>query len=209
LYSSSALSVGLCDPVTSAAVSRLGQRITFAVHDETHSWTPHNGGVKLADTQRRNLAGMSGRSLETTNAYDPAEDSVAQRTHEANRDDVLIDFPETGKGSIRNKRDLRKLLKAAYAGAPWVDLDRIAAEVDELLEHDPGQADRFFINRIVGVVRRRPHPFSTVHEYTSWAALTDTRFSARHLPARPGVGLPDPQTLKPLFRRPDGSLTNW
>lgn len=140
---------GLIEPVTSAAVSRLGQRITFAVHDETHSWTDHNGGRKLADTQRRNLAGMGGRSLETTNAYDPSEGSVAQRTHEANLDDVLIDYPETGKGSIRNKRDRRRLLKAAYAGAPWVDLDRIDAEVGELIRDDPGQADRYFLNRVV------------------------------------------------------------
>jgi len=64
--------------------------------------------------------------------------------------------------------------------------------------------NRIFINRIVGVVRRRPHPYSTVHDYTSWTALTDQRYSARHLPARPGVGLPAPDALKPLFRRPDG-----
>jgi hypothetical protein len=29
----------------------------------------------------------------------------------------------------------------------WVDLDRIDAEVEALLEHDPAQAERFFLNR--------------------------------------------------------------
>lgn len=140
---------GLIEPVTSAATSRLGQRITFAVHDETHSWIEANGGVKLADTQRRNLAGMGGRSIETTNAWDPSEESVAQTTFESAPPDVYRDFPQALEGSIRNKQQRRKVLKHAYAGAPWVDLARIEAEILELLPRDPGQAERFFFNRIV------------------------------------------------------------
>lgn len=143
---------GKIEPVTSAAISRLGQRITFAVHDETHSWTAHNGGVKLADTQRRNLGGMGGRSIETTNAWDPSEDSVAQTTHESAPADVYRDYPKPLIGSIRNKRERRKVLKHAYAGAPWVDLDRIDAEILELLPRDPNQAERYFLNRIVAGV---------------------------------------------------------
>lgn len=63
---------GFIEPVTAEGRSRLGQRITFAVHDEPDSWLKHNGGWQLADTQRRNLAGMRGRSVATTNAWDPA-----------------------------------------------------------------------------------------------------------------------------------------
>ncbi len=74
---------GRIEPVTASARSRLGQRITAALQDETHSWTALNGGRRLADNQRRNLAGMGGRFLETTNAWDPAEQSVAQHTHDA------------------------------------------------------------------------------------------------------------------------------
>lgn len=140
---------GRIEPVTSAAVSRLGQKITFSNQDETHSWTQRNGGTKLADTQRRNLAGMGGRSLETTNAWDPSEESVAQTTFEAKPADVLIDYPEPRKGSIRNKQERRRALRHAYSGAPWVDLDRISAEIEELLPRDPNQAERFFLNRIV------------------------------------------------------------
>jgi hypothetical protein len=140
---------GLIEPVTSAAISRLGQRITFAVHDETHSWTKINGGQKLADTQRRNLAGMGGRSIETTNAWDPAEESVAQVTYESAPADVYRDYPTPLKGSFRNKRERRKILRHAYAGAPWVDLERVEAEVEELLPRDPNQAERFFGNRVV------------------------------------------------------------
>lgn len=44
------------------------------------------------------------------------------------------------------------------------------------------------INTAVGMVRRRPHPWSTAHPYVSWVSLTDQRWSARHLPpAQPPV----------------------
>lgn len=142
-------SSGLIEPVTSAAISRLGQRITAAVHDEAHSWTRHNGGVRLADTQRRNLAGMGGRAIETTNAWDPAEGSVAQQTFESKAQDIYRDFPDPLPGSVRNKRERRKVLRHAYRGAPWVDLDRIDAEIEELLDRDPAQAERFYLNRVV------------------------------------------------------------
>jgi hypothetical protein len=45
--------------------------------------------VEVADTQRRGLAGMDARSIETTNCWDPAERSVAQRTYEATAKDVF------------------------------------------------------------------------------------------------------------------------
>jgi hypothetical protein len=60
---------GLIEPVTASAMSRLGQRVTFVLGDETHGWVERNGGKRLADNQRRNLSGMGGRFLETTNAW--------------------------------------------------------------------------------------------------------------------------------------------
>jgi hypothetical protein len=140
---------GRIEPVTSSAKSRLGQRITFAVQDETHSWLKENGGWKLADTQRRNLAGMGGRSIETTNAWDPAEESVAQVTAQYTGTDIYRDHGAEPKGSIRNKRELRRCLKQAYGGSWWVDLERIEAEVDELAQRDPAQAERYYLNRVV------------------------------------------------------------
>lgn len=146
---------GFIEPVTAEGRSRLGQRITFAVHDEPHSWLKSNGGWQLADTQRRNLAGMGGRSVATTNAWDPAELSDAQRTFEANLPDVFIDFPPAPPGSVRNKRERRKVLRAVYGDSVverggWVDLDRIDAEIEELAaKGDLAQAERFYLNRVV------------------------------------------------------------
>lgn len=143
---------GFIEPVTASARSRLGQRITFVVQDETHSWVQTNGGVQLADNQRRNLAGMGGRFLETTNAFDPAENSVAQKTFEAKSSATLIDDAEPPAGSVRNYEKRRRVLRAVYGDSlkekgGWVDLDRIDLEIEALLEHDPAQAERFFLNR--------------------------------------------------------------
>ena len=138
---------GKIEPVTSSARSRLGQRITFTVQDEPHSYTAQNGGRKLADTQRRNLAGMGGRWLETTNAWDPQENSVAQQTAEAREPGVFFDDVEPGKGSIRNKVERRRMLKKVYGDSWWVDLDRIDDEIVVLLARDPAQAERFYLNR--------------------------------------------------------------
>lgn len=147
---------GRIEPVTASARSRLGQRLTFCLQDETHSWTALNGGRRLADNQRRNLAGMGGRWLETTNAWDPSERSVAQHTHEGNEPGVLLDHVDPGPGSIRNQADRRRMLRRVYGdslhdprtGTGWVDLVRIDSEIEALLTRDAAQAERFFLNRI-------------------------------------------------------------
>ena len=65
--------------------------------------------------------------------------------------------------------------------------------------------NRLLIDRAVKIARSRPHPWSTVHDYVSWTSLSDRTWSARHLPAVYPDGLPDPERLIELFRRPDGS----
>jgi hypothetical protein len=143
---------GWVEPVTASGRSRLGQRVTFTVQDETHSWLQSNGGWTLADNQRRNLAGMGGRFLETTNAFDPVEQSVAQRTFEARAPGTLIDDAPAPAGSVRDRDERDVVLSAVYKDAlqdrgGWVDRERIHAEIDALLEHDPAQAERYFLNR--------------------------------------------------------------
>lgn len=141
---------GWIEPVTSKARSRLGQPITFAIQDETGMWTRPNGGQSLADTQRRGLAGMSGRSIETSNAWDPAESSVAQTGFESSARDIYRDYRvPPAHLSYRNKVERRRIHRLAYGDSWWVDLDAIEAEAAELLERDPAQAERFFGNRVV------------------------------------------------------------
>jgi hypothetical protein len=160
---------GRIDVVTSSARSRLGQRVTFVPQDETGIWTPQSGMVRVAETQRRGLAGMGGRAEETTNAWDPAEGSVAQRTADAagKTGDIFRYHPEAPAGlSYRNKQERRRIHRIVYRGCRWVDLDAIDAEAQELLEVDAPQAERFFGNRTVAGVDRAFDP-------DHWVALGD------------------------------------
>lgn len=141
---------GRVDVVTSSAQSRLGNPITFPLQDETGIWTETNKMRRVAETQRRGVAGMGGRSMETTNAWDPSEQSVAQRTNESQAKDIFRfhRLPPTGlKYAV--KADRRKIHAFVYAGSTHIDLDSIEGEASELTERDPGQAERFYGNRIV------------------------------------------------------------
>ncbi|MFG2165530.1 hypothetical protein [Micromonospora chersina] len=141
---------GRIDVVTSSARSRLGQPVTYVLQDETGIWTKASGMPKVADTQRRGLAGMGGRSTETTNCWDPSEESTAQLTAEATVQDIFrFHRVPPAHLSYRNKVERRQIHRFVYAGSWWVDLDAIEAEAAELLERDPAQAERFFGNRIV------------------------------------------------------------
>lgn len=141
---------GLIEPVTAAARSRLGQRITFAVQDETQLWTPSTGGIALAQNQLRGLAGVGGRSIQTTNAWDPSEGSYAQQTFEAQDGKVYVDYRQAPAHlSYTNKRDRARIHKHVYGDSWWVDLDVIEDEAASLIKTDPGNAERFFGNRVV------------------------------------------------------------
>ena len=151
---------GKVETVTSSALSRLGNPIIFALQDETQLYNDTNKLRKVAETQRRGAAGMGGRSMETTNPWDPSEQSVAQTTWESKRPDIFKFWrnPDTaphlrhGDGTpfkFTVARERRKILQYVYAGSEHVDLDSIEAEALELMERDPGQAERFYGNRVV------------------------------------------------------------
>lgn len=146
------------EAATSAALSRLGNPISFAPQDETGTWTAHNRMRKVAETQRRGAAGMGGRTIEFTNPWDPSENSVAQSTWESDAPDVWMFWrnPDIALRSrdghplsFRDKRQRRKILEFVYSGSDHVNIDSIEAECAELMLTDPAQAERFFGNRIV------------------------------------------------------------
>ncbi|WP_319054805.1 hypothetical protein [Streptomyces europaeiscabiei] len=141
---------GRIDVVTSSAQSRLGNPIIFAMQDETGLYTAANKLRRTAETQRRGAAGMGGRSMETTNGWDPSEGSVAQTTSEAKARDIFRYHPQAPKSlSYKDKRQRRKIHAVVYAGSSHVDLDAIEAEAAEIMEKDEAQAERFFGNRCV------------------------------------------------------------
>ena len=146
------------DRVTASAKSRLGAPINEAFFDESGLYTKSNKLVEVWDTMRRGAAGMGGRSMETTNAFDPAENSAAQMTVESGRPDIFRYWRDPDKAlrhkdgtplSFKVARERRKILAYVYAGAHHINLDSIEAEALELMERDPSQAERFFGNRLV------------------------------------------------------------
>ena len=141
---------GRIDVVTSSATARLGNPLTFALQDETGLYTKTNGMTRVAQTMRRGLAGMGGRSMEHTNAPDPAENSTAQQTLESQRPDIFRFHRVPPAGwSYKNKRERQRIHRYVYAGSDHIDLDAIEGEAAELIETDPAQAERFFGNRLV------------------------------------------------------------
>ena len=141
---------GKIEPRSSSGRARLGGRITFAIFDESHLMVESSGGVLLTTTMKRNLAGMGGRWLETTNAYDPSEASVAQRTAESPAQDILIDSRSPlRRPNLLDDEDALEILDYVYGDSWWVDRRRILADA-----RDPGtcpttaDALRYFFNMI-------------------------------------------------------------
>lgn len=136
--------------VTSKADGKLGARISAGKCDETGLWTDHNSMKKFIRTLQRGAAGMGGRVSQSTNPYDPAENSVAQDTHESKRRDVLKHFfPPPAHLDFALKRDRAQIFAWNYASSPWVDKRSIEAEAAALMETKPAEAERFFGNRVV------------------------------------------------------------
>jgi hypothetical protein len=105
---------------------------------------------KFMRTLRRGAAGMGGRVSESTNPYDPAENSQAQDTNESSRKDIYKHhFPPPETLDFRVKADRMRIFGWNYASSPWVDIRSIEAESQALAETNPAEAERFFGNRIV------------------------------------------------------------
>jgi len=160
---------GKLEPVTAGSTSREGNRPTFVVLDETHLWLKSNHGDKLAAVVRRNLGKFGGRSVETTNAPAPGEESVAElsiQAAEKGRPGLLLDYRAADMAAPAKideyadpeeqdaQRTLRRqALRYAYGDSclengGWVDLDRISEEMDDPATTE-ADARRFYFNQIV------------------------------------------------------------
>lgn len=169
-------------PITASSSSQEGARPTFAIMDETHHWTSSNGGEKLARVVRRNLAkarGGAARAIETTNAHEPGQESVAEQSYLAWR--AIVEGRSKKEGILYDSREapgfvganlgdealVRAGLRAAYGDAYWVDLDRI---LDEVYDPDtpPEEARRFYLNQIVAAADAwlAPHEYEKNYDET-------------------------------------------
>lgn len=165
---------------TSAARSKEGNRPTFSVCDQTEEWIPSNGGVRLAETVRRNLGKTGGASIESPNAFVPGEGSVAEmsaayyhnilegRTRDSG---LLYDHREWPPDTdMTDRASLEAGLSYVYGESAevnggWVDIDRLIAEIwDPATE--PQNARRYYGNAIT-------HAVDSWVSQPEWAACSD------------------------------------
>jgi len=147
---------GRIDTVTSSAMSRLGQRVTFAPQDEVGLWTTQNKMRRVAKVQWRGVSKMGGRASMTTNAWDPGEDSIAKEQYGSGELDVLRMYTPPPAGlHYGDRRERRKIHRFVYPADTMVengghvDLNAIEAEASELAKLDPAEARRFYGNELV------------------------------------------------------------
>ena len=94
--------------ITSSGTATKGRRGVAAIMDQTETWLPHNGGVKLAQVLRNNATKLGGVTIETPNAFTVGEGSVAELSAKTAED--------VEKG--RAKAELARVLLYDHRGAP-------------------------------------------------------------------------------------------
>lgn len=151
---------GRIELLTRSERSNEGDPATAIFLNETHHMTEASGGQGLAAVARRNAAKSPGgmaRVLELTNAHMPGEGSVAEESFDAwqaqaagrtRLRDILYDSREAPPHlSLHREDELEAGIRAAYADAPWVDVERIKSEALDL-RIPPADSVRFYFNSL-------------------------------------------------------------
>ncbi|MEU6204582.1 hypothetical protein ABZ814_13455 [Micromonospora musae] len=150
---------GRTEILTASEKSSEGDPATFIFLNETHHMTESSGGHRVAAVARRNVgkspAHLQARVCDGTNAHESGSDSVGERSYEAwqkqvsgkaKNQDILYDSIEAPPDTdLYDDRSRREGLRAAYADAPWADLERLDGEV---LDPETTVADsiRYYLN---------------------------------------------------------------
>ena len=145
---------GRIEPVTSSSRGLEGSRQTFVCLDESHHLVEANQGIRVYEVLDRNVrktAGAGSRLLESTNAFNPLEGSVAQHTHEAflaGASRLLYDCVEaSGDIDLRDVEAVTAGVVEAYADSYWVDVESIVEAIQD--PRTPAAvAYRFYLNQI-------------------------------------------------------------
>lgn len=148
---------GELEVITSSYTAAEGAEGTFTVGDETEYWRPSNGGVNLASTLQDNLAKSGSRMLETSNAWVPGQDSVAEATWDAwlaqeegrTRGesrilyDAVIASPDT---DMADPESLRASLEFVYEDCWWQEDVRPIMNRIWSPTADPSESKRKYLN---------------------------------------------------------------
>lgn len=182
--------------ITASATTAEGAESTAVIADETEHWHPSNGGTELAAVLDRNLAKSGSRMMETSNAWVPGIESVAEKTFDAwvaqeegqskGRSKILYDSRMAPLDTdLADEKSLLAGLADAYDDSYWVDLDVIKERVWDR-RNPPDVSRRYYLNQ----------PTATEDSWTTpqaWGAL-----------AAPTITVADGDEIALFF---DGSLS--
>jgi hypothetical protein len=148
------------EAMTSSAATSEGGRPTLVIANETHHWKSNNGGHDVEDTLQRNLAKApygTARRLAITNAFNPAEDSVAQRDREAFEAmqsgevvdvGMMYDTLEAGPRAQLTAEQIPFYIAAVRGDAVWISIESgLRFILDK--RRSPSSSRRFWFNQVV------------------------------------------------------------
>lgn len=150
----------LIQAVTSSPATLEGARATFVLLNETHHWDSSNSGLDMADVIERNAtksADGAARTLRITNAYEPGQDSVAERDREAFEavdagrvidSGLLYDSIEAHPEAPLTVEAAPAVIRSVRGDATWLNVDRIVKSISDV-RNPPSRSRRFWYNMIV------------------------------------------------------------
>lgn len=148
------------EAVTSSPRALEGGRPSFVVLNETHHWLESNSGHEMAAVIERNAtksADGASRTLAITNAFEPGEDSVAERTRdafeavEAGRaadTGLFYDSLEAPPEAKLTEAWIEPTLRAVRGDSTWLDIGRLKSSILDT-RNPPSRSRRFWYNQIV------------------------------------------------------------
>jgi hypothetical protein len=144
------------EAVTSSPRSLEGGRTTFVGMNETHHWLANNEGHEMAAAIERNATKVDGRVVAVTNAFEPSEDSHAQRTRETWEDQqsgaaeltgLMYDSVEAHPDAPLTKEAAPIVLEGVRGDSVWLKIPNL---VKSILNGrtPPSRSRRFWYNQV-------------------------------------------------------------
>lgn len=150
----------LIQAVTSSPSTLEGARATFVLLNETHHWDSSNDGHDMADVIERNAtksADGAARTLRITNAFEPGQDSVAERDREAWEAvdagrvmdaGLLYDSLEAPPRAPLTVDEAPRVIRSIRGDAVWLNVERIVQSIADI-RNPASRSRRFWYNQIV------------------------------------------------------------
>ncbi|OKH91494.1 terminase [Streptomyces uncialis] len=147
------------EAVTSSPRALEGGRPTAVQMGETHHWLASNGGHEMAAVIERNStksADGQARSLANTNAFEPGEDSVAERTRDAYEavdagraadTGLFYDSLEAPPEAKLTEAWIVPTLMAVRGDSTWLDIERLKASILDV-RNPASRSRRFWYNQV-------------------------------------------------------------